>query len=83
MERRSPRLLRQYVGNLSNLLISMRAVVGLERSELARLMRRSGRVIIVNSGVMVFIISMGTFSLNYADDLAQTLNLREGILGWR
>ena len=81
LERRSPRLLRQYVGNLSNLLISMRAVVGLERSELARLVRRSGRVIIVNSGVMVFIISMGTFSLNYADDLAQTLNLREGILG--
>lgn len=81
LERHSPRLLRHYIGNLSQALISMRTVFGLEESELARQVRRSGRVIIVNFGVIVVTIGVGTFALSFADGFAETFSLQRGMLG--
>ena len=80
LELRSPRLLRDYVGNLSYLLISMRTVFGLE-GELADHVRRASRVMIVNFGVIVVTIGLGTFALNFAGDFAQGVNIRQGMLG--
>ena len=80
LELRSPRLLRDYVGNLSYLLISMRTVFGLE-GELADHVRRASRVVIVNFGVIVITIGLGTFALNFAGDFAQGVNIRQGMLG--
>ena len=80
LELRSPRLLRDYVGNLSYLLISMRTVFGLE-GELADHVRRAARVMIVNFGVIVVTIGLGTFALNFAGDFAQGVNIRQGMLG--
>ena len=80
LEQRSPRMLRQYVGNLSYILISMRTVFGME-GEVANLVRRSGRVVIVNLGVIVVSIGLGTFALNYASDLARGINTQQGMFG--
>ncbi len=80
LERRSPRLMRQYVASLSRALISLRTMFGLE-SDLAHHVQRSGRVIIVNFGVIVVTIGVGTFALNFADNFAQMLNLQRGLLG--
>ena len=80
LEERSPRMLRQYVSSLSYILISMRTVFGME-GEVANLVRRSGRVIIVNFGVIVVTIALGTFALNYAGDLARGFNTQQGMFG--
>ena len=80
LQRRSPRLMRQYVASMSRALISLRAVFGLE-NDLAHHVQRSGRVIIVNFGVIVVTIGVGTFALNFAGNLAQMLNLQQWVLG--
>ena len=80
LQRRSPRLMRQYVASMSRALISLRAVFGLE-SDLAHHVQRSGRVIIVNFGLIVVTIGVGTFALNFAGNLAQMLNLQQWVLG--
>ena len=80
LERQSPRMLRQYVGNLSYILISTRTVFGME-GDLANVVRRSGRVIIVNLGVIVVSIGLGTFALSYAGELSRGLNTQQGMLG--
>ena len=80
LERRSPQMLRQYVGNLSYILISTRTVFGME-GEVANVVRRSGRVIIVNLGVIVVTIALGTFALNYPGGLAQGFNTQQGMFG--
>ena len=80
LEQRSPQMLRQYVGNLSYILISTRTVFGME-GEIANVVRRSGRVIIVNLGVIVVTIALGTFALNYPGDLAQGFNTQQGMFG--
>ena len=80
LEERSPRMLRQYIGNLSYILISTRTVFGME-GEIANVVRRSGRVIIVNLGVIVVSIGLGTFALSYAGELSRGLNTQQGMLG--
>lgn len=80
LEERSPRMLRQYIGNLSYILISTRTVFGME-GEIANIVRRSGRVIIVNLGVIVVSIGLGTFALSYAGELSRGLNTQQGMLG--
>ena len=80
LEQRSPRMLRQYVGNLSYILISTRTVFGME-GEVANVVRRAGRVVIVNLGVIVVSIGLGTFALNYAGELSRGLNTQQGMLG--
>lgn len=80
LERRSPRLLRQYIGNMSYILISMRTVFGME-GEVANLVRRSGRAIIVNLGVIVVTIALGTVALNFAGDISGDLGIQKGMFG--
>ncbi len=80
LEERSPRLLRQYIGNLSYILISTRTVFGME-GEVANVVRRSGRVIIVNIGVIVVTIALGTFAISYAADIARGFNIQQGMFG--
>ena len=80
LEERSPRLLRQYVGNLSYILISTRTVFGME-GEVANLVRRAGRVVIVNFGVIVVTIALGTFALNYSGDIARAFGIQPGMFG--
>ena len=80
LEEHSPRLLRQYVGNLSYILISTRTVFGME-GEVANLVRRAGRVVIVNFGVIVVTIALGTFALNYSGDIARAFGIQPGMFG--
>jgi CPA2 family monovalent cation:H+ antiporter-2 len=80
LEKRSPRLLAQYVGTLSGWLVSMRTVFNLT-GEVAQHVRHSGRVIVVNFGVVVVLLALGTFALAYTPELAAFVRLREGIIG--
>ena len=80
LERRSPRLLRQYILNLSSWFISMRTVFSL-RSEVSRHIQRAGRAVMVNLAIIIFLITVGTFVLRFASELGRFFNLRESILG--
>ena len=80
LEKRSPRLLAQYVGTLSGWLVSMRTVFNLS-GEVAQHVRHSGRVIVVNFGVVVVLLALGTFALAYTPELAAFVRLREGVIG--
>ncbi|MCY4578753.1 MAG: cation:proton antiporter [Chloroflexi bacterium] len=80
LEQRSPRMLRQYVGSLSYILISTRTLFGME-GEVANVVRQAGRVMVVNIGVIVVTIGVGTFALSFAGDIARGLNLQQGIIG--
>ena len=80
LERRSPRLMAQYVGALSGWLVSMRTIFNLS-GDVARQVRQSGRVIVANFGVIVVLLALGTFTLAYIEELAALARLREGIIG--
>ena len=62
LERRSPRLMAQYVGALSGWLVSMRTIFNLS-GDVAQQVRQSGRVIVANFGVIVVLLALGTFTL--------------------
>ena len=80
LERRSPRLMAQYVGALSGWLVSMRTIFNLS-GDVAQQVRQSGRVIVANFGVIVVLLALGTFTLAYIEELATLARLREGIIG--
>lgn len=80
LERRSPRLFRHYLGNLSYILISTRTVFGME-GEFAASVRQAGRVIAVNFGVIIVAIGVGTFALSFSGEAAQGLNIQRGAFG--
>ena len=80
LERRSPRLFRHYLGNLSYILISTRTVFGME-GEFAAGVRQAGRVIAVNFGVIIVAIGVGTFALSFSGEAAQGLNIQRGVFG--
>ena len=80
MERRSPRLLKDYIDNLSQWLISMRAVFSLQ-GPITSQVRHSGRVIVVNFGIIVVLIAVGTFVLRFISELAGLIKLQESVLG--
>ncbi len=80
LTRRSPQVMRRYIGSFSYLLISTRTVFEME-GELANQVRHSARVIVVNLGVIVVMIGLGTFALNFPVYFAQSTNLQQGVLG--
>ena len=80
LERRSPELFRRYVASLSAWLISLRAALSVE-GVFARRTRRSGRVIVVNFGVIVVFITVGTFALGFVPELAESVGLQPSVLG--
>jgi CPA2 family monovalent cation:H+ antiporter-2 len=80
LSRNAPSLLIEYVDNLSRSLISMRAAFTLQ-GQVASDIRRSGRVIMLNFGVIVVLIGIGTFALTFATELAAMADIRESMLG--
>ena len=80
LSRRAPRSFRQYVFNLSEWLISLRTSLGVEGT-LAVQMRHSGRVILVNFGLIVVFITVGTFLLRFGPEISDFVGLRPEILG--
>ncbi|MDA0769341.1 MAG: cation:proton antiporter [Chloroflexi bacterium] len=80
LSQNSPSLAHEYVDNLSRSLITMRAAFTLQ-GQVASDIRRSGRVIMVNFGVIIVLIGIGTFALTFATELAAMFQLQEIMLG--
>ncbi|MCI0437952.1 MAG: cation:proton antiporter [Chloroflexi bacterium] len=80
LDEKSPELVKHYVDHLSHWLISMRAVFSLQ-GEVADAVRRSGQVIIINFGIIVVLITVGTFVLRFTPEIAEFVRLQEGIFG--
>ncbi len=80
LERRSPRLLRYYVKNLSSWLIAMRSAFDF-RSEAARRVQQSGQVVLLNLGIVIVLIAVGTFLSHLTRELADLVRLRESMVG--
>ncbi len=80
LDDKSPEIVKHYVDHLSHWLISMRAVFSLQ-GEVADAVRRSGQVIIINFGIIVVLITVGTFVLRFTSEIAEFVRLQEGIFG--
>ena len=80
LERRSPRLLREYFHSLSAMLSSLRAALRL-RGQFAREMQRSGKVIFSNVGIIVLIIGVATALLRFTFTFANWVHLPESVVG--
>jgi CPA2 family monovalent cation:H+ antiporter-2 len=79
-ERRSPRLLKQYGQQLVVGLATLRRVFQL-RSPRARRIQRSGRLILLNLGIIIVLIAIGTGVLRFTSALSELMHLRESLLG--
>jgi CPA2 family monovalent cation:H+ antiporter-2 len=79
-ERRSPRLLKQYGQQLVVGLATLRRVFQL-RSPRARRIQRSGRLILLNLGIVIVLIASGTGVLRFTSPLSNLVHLRESLLG--
>ena len=80
LQRRSPRLLAYYVTQLSSWLVIVRRAFTF-RGELTHMIQRSGRVIILNLGVIVVLITAGTFLVRFVEPLGELVNLQRSLLG--
>lgn len=80
LSKNSPSLLIEYVDNLSRSLISMRTAFTLQ-GQVASDIRRAGRVIMLNFGVIIVLIGIGTFALTFATELAAIAGIGESMLG--
>ncbi|MCE2405553.1 MAG: cation:proton antiporter [Dehalococcoidia bacterium] len=80
LARRSPRLLSYYVTQLSFWLGALRRAFTF-RSEVTEVIQQSGRVIILNLGIIVVLITAGTFLVRFVEPLAELVNLQKGVLG--
>ena len=80
IERRSPRLLKQYGQQLVVGLATLRRVFRL-RSPRARRIQRSGRLILLNLGIIIVLIAVGTGVLRFTLALSNLMHLRESLLG--
>ena len=68
------------MSNLSEWLISMRTSLSVEGA-FAVQMRRSGRVILVNFGLIVVFITVGTFLLRFGPEISDVVGLSPEMLG--
>ena len=80
LERRSPRLLTYYVTQLSFWLVILRRAFTF-RSEVTEVIQQSGRVIILNLGIIVVLITAGTFLVRFVEPLGELVNLQKSLLG--
>ena len=80
LERRSPRLLHDYVKNLSLWFIAMRTAFDFQ-SDAAKRVQQSGQVILLNVGIVIVLIAVGTFLSHITNELADLVGLRESIVG--
>ena len=80
LDRRSPRLLKQYGEGLVLSLATLRSVFRFH-SPRARRIQRSGRLILLNLGLIVVLIAIGTGILRFTPQLSVLIHLRESLLG--
>ena len=80
LERWSPRLLTYYVTQLSFWLVILRRAFTF-RSEVTEVIQQSGRVIILNLGIIVVLITAGTFLVRFVEPLGELVNLQKSLLG--
>lgn len=80
LERRSPRLLAYYVTQLSSWLVTLRRAFTFT-GELTQVIRQSGRVVILNLGIIVVLITVGTFLLRFVEPLGELVHLQRSLLG--
>lgn len=80
LEHRSPRILRQYVSNLSVALNAMRTARG-PRGQTAQRIQGHARRILINIGIIVLFFAIGTFALGYSSELAEMTRLGQSIIG--
>lgn len=78
--RRSPRLLKHYVSNLTLWLTTVRRAFGF-RSELARQAQGAVRGTLLNLGIVVFLIALGTSVVGFTQQLSRLLPLSQSALG--
>ena len=80
LDRRSPGLLKIYVSRLADWLKALRtAFTGSSAVSLA--IRSSIKTLAINLLIVLIIISVGTFSLNFVDDLVRLTGIRADIIG--
>lgn len=80
LERVSPTWLRQYETALSGALVALRQTTAL-RSEGAAAVRRMLRRVLVNFGVIAFLLASGTAAVQFASSIATPLDVSESVIG--
>ena len=80
LQRRSPRLLQQYGESLVLSLAALRSAFRF-RSPRARRIQHSGRLILLNLGIIIVLIAMGTGVLRFTPQLSELIHLAQDLLG--
>ena len=80
LDRVSPAWLRQYETALSGALVALRQTTAV-RSEGASAVRRMLRRVLVNIGVIAFLLASGTAAVQFASAIATPLNVSESVIG--
>ena len=80
LERYSPTWLRQYETALSGALVALRQTTALN-SEGATAVRRMVRRVLVNFGVIAFLLASGTAAVQFASSMAKPLDVSESVIG--
>ncbi len=79
LERRSPSILREYTLRVGDWLQALRAVFAYD-SPVARRVKHSARMIVLNLVIVMVIIGVGTFSLKFIEDIDLPFTARTDIL---
>ncbi len=79
IHRKSPNLLKNYVGILSHWLISIRTVLSI-KGPITTKIRHSSKVILINFSIIAVLIGVATFLLRFVPELSEVIKLHESIL---
>lgn len=79
LDRRSPRLVKEYIAALADWLQAVRTALSRE-SESARRMKHHAKSIVIDLLIILSIVGVGSLALHFADSLVGYLNLREDVL---
>ncbi len=79
IHRKSPDLLKNYVGILSDWLISIRTVLSIQ-GPITTKVRHSSKVMLVNFSIIAVLIGVATFLLRFVPELSKVIKLHESIL---
>lgn len=80
LDRRSPRLMKQYGESLVLSLATLHSAFSFTTPR-ARRIQRSGRLIILNLAMIMVVIGSGTGSLRFAPELSKLTHLSESLVG--
>ena len=80
LERRSPNLLKRYAEGLVLMLVALRGALRFS-SPRARQIQRSGRLILLELGIIAVFLALGTGSLGYTAELSDLVPLSESMWG--